>query len=531
MNRCRQLKLTRRAFLKCTLLAPAGGSLKRSLGMVYLTSAIPKAFGLEAATHQQKPNILFLMTDQQRGDCLGCAGNSVIKTPHLDSIAKEGVFFSNAYSSTPSCTPARSAILTGLSPWHHGMIGYGRIAGKYPFELPRALRDAGYYTYGIGKMHWHPQRRLRGYHKILLDESGRVESPGFVSDYRLWFKEQAPDLDPDATGIGWNDYRAKAYALPERLHPTAWTTDRAVDFIEKYERSEPFMLKVSFARPHSPYDPPQRFIDMYDEDDMPAPVVGDWAARYSPHDDPPKPALWHGDLGVHQAKKSRRTYYGSISFIDEQIGRILAALKKSGMDENTLVIFFSDHGDMLGDHHLWRKTYAYEGSAKIPMLLRWPKSMGMEHQRGKTLPQPVEMRDVLPTFLDAAGVPIPNHLDGKSMLELVRGNTKDWRPFIDLEHSMCYNKDHWNALTDGRFKYIYYAYDGREELFDMAGDPGELHNLAAEPAHKNTLLQWRQRMVEHLSERGEQFVSGGKLAIRKERMLYSPHFPKETTGG
>ncbi len=530
MSRCRQLKLTRRAFLKSSLLVPAGGSLKRSLGMVALTSAIPKAFGLEAATHQRRPNILYLMTDQHRGDCLGCAGNPVIKTPNLDSIAKEGVVFSSAYSSTPSCTPARSAILTGLSPWHHGMIGYGRIAGGYPFELPRALRDAGYYTYGIGKMHWFPQRRLRGYHKILLDESGRVQSPGFVSDYRLWFKEQAPELDPDATGIGWNDYRAKAYALPQRLHPTAWTADRAVDFIEKYERSEPFMLKVSFARPHSPYDPPKRFIDMYNEDDMPAPVVGDWAAQYGPHDDPPKPTLWHGDLSVLQAKKSRRAYYGSVTFIDEQIGRILAALKKSGMYDKTLIIFFSDHGDMLGDHHLWRKTYAYEGSAKIPMLLRWPKSMGMDHQRGKTLPQPVELRDILPTFLDAAGAPIPNHLDGKSMLELVRGNTKDWRPFIDLEHSMCYNKEHWNALTDGKVKYIYYAFDGREELFDLTGDLGELHNLAAEPAHKNTLLKWRQRMVEHLSERGEQFVSGGKLAIRKERFLYSPHFPKETAG-
>ena len=528
MSRYSRFNVTRRAFLKSTLLVPAGGSLKRSLGMVALTSPIPKAFGLEAATRQKKPNILFLMTDQQRGDCLGCAGNPVIKTPHLDSIAKEGVVFSNAYTSTPSCTPARSAILTGLSPWHHGMIGYGRVAGKHPFELPRAIRDAGYYLHGIGKMHWFPQRRLRGYHKILLDESGRVESPGFVSDYRLWFKEQAPEMDPDATGIGWNDYRGKAYALPERLHPTRWTADRAVEFIENYQRSEPFMLKVSFARPHSPYDPPQRFIDMYDEDDMPAPAVGDWAAKYARHEDSPRPSLWHGDLGVRQAKKSRRAYYGSISLIDEQIGRILAALKKSGKYDNTLIIFFADHGDMLGDHHLWRKTYAYEGSAHVPMLLRWPKAMGMDNQRGKSLPQPTELRDVLPTFLDVAGAPIPDSLDGKSLLELVRGNTKDWRPFIDLEHSMCYNKDHWNALTDGKVKYIYYAFDGREELFDLTGDPNELHNLSAEPAHKNTLLIWRRRMVEHLSERGEQFVSGGKLAIRKERLLYSPHFPKET---
>jgi arylsulfatase A-like enzyme len=388
-------------------------------------------------------------------------------------------------------------------------------------------------------MHWYPQKKLRGYHELLVDESGRAETPGFVSDYRLWFKQQAgvpnaefgvgephPDLDPDATGIGWNDHRAKAYALPERLHPTVWTADRAVEFLDKYDRPEPFMLKVSFARPHSPYDPPQRFMDMYNVDDMPAPVVGDWAARYASHEEPPNPSLWHGDLGVKQAKESRRAYYASVTFIDEQIGRILATLKKRGLYDNTLILFFADHGDMLGDHHLWRKTYAYESSANIPMILRWPKSMGLDGQRGKTLPQPVELRDVLPTFLDAAGAPIPSHLDGKSMLEPVRGNTKNWHPYIDLEHSMCYDQDHWTALTDGRVKYIYFAYDGREQLFDLKKDTEELHNLAGDPASEPVLKEWRSRMVKHLAERGEEFVSGGKLAIRKKRLLYSPHYPK-----
>jgi len=475
-----------------------------------------------------KPNILYLMTDQHRADCLGCAGNKTIKTPNLDSIAADGVLFPNAYTSTPSCTPARAGILTGLSPWHHGMLGYGRVAGQYPFELPQAIRDAGYYLFGIGKMHWYPQKKLRGYHGLLVDESGRVETPGFVSDYRLWFKQQAPELDPDATGIGWNDYRAKAYALPERLHPTTWTADRAVEFIEKYDRTEPFLLKVSFARPHSPYDPPQRFMDMYNVDDMPAPVVGDWAKQYAQHEEPPNTSLWHGDLGVRQARESRRAYYASVTFIDEQIGRILAVLKKRSLYDNTLILFFADHGDMLGDHHLWRKTYAYESSANIPMILRWPKSMGMDGQRGRTLPQPTELRDVLPTFLDAAGAPIPGHLDGKSLLEPVRGNTKNWRPWIDLEHSMCYDQDHWTALTDGRLKYIYFAYDGREQLFDLAKDPGELHNLAAEPACEPVLKEWRERMVKHLSERGEEFVSGGKLTLRKKRLLYSPNYPKNS---
>jgi arylsulfatase len=518
MNQGNRSGLTRRVFLKGASAASAGAALFG--GRVF-----------SGPGSSVRPNILYLMTDQHRADCLGCAGNRVVKTPHLDSLAEDGVRFSRAYSSTPSCTPARSAILTGLSPWHHGMLGYGRVAQRHRFELPQAMRDAGYYLFGVGKMHWYPQRKLRGYHEILLDESGRAETPGFVSDYRRWFRQEAPEADPDATGIGWNDYRAKAYAPDERLHPTRWTGDRAVDFIEKYERREPFMLKVSFARPHSPYDPPQRFIDMYEEDQMPAPYVGNWAGRYAEHDEPPKPSLWHGDLGLGQARKSRRGYYGSVTFIDEQVGRIIAALKKRGMYDNTLIVFFSDHGDMLGDHHLWRKTYAYEGSANIPMLLRWPKTMGMDERRGRTLSEPVELRDILPTLLDAAGAEIPEHLDGISLLGAVRGDAEGRRAFIDLEHSMCYSSDHWNALTDGRFKYIYFAYDGREQLFDMQSDPGELHDLAGEAVHKETLLLWRERMVKHFAERGDQFVSEGKLRQRKNRLLYSPDYPRDAGNG
>jgi arylsulfatase len=262
---------------------------------------------------------------------------------------------------------------------------------------------------------------------------------------------------------------------------------------------------------------------------MPAPHVGDWAGRNAPHEEPPNPSLWHGDLGVRRARESRRAYYGSVTFIDEQIGHIVTALKKRGLYDNTLILFCADHGDMLGDHHLWRKTYAYEGSAKIPMIVRWPRSMGRAGQRGGKLPQPVELRDVLPTFLDAAGATIPSHLDGRSLLELVRGRTDQWRPFIDLEHSMCYSSDHWTALTDGKQKYIYYAYDGREQLFDLDQDPGECRDLARESGAQDTLKLWRQRMVAHLSERAREFVENGALKTRKKRLLYSPDYPGKGT--
>jgi arylsulfatase A-like enzyme len=471
-----------------------------------------------------RPNILLIMGDQHRGDCIGADGNRAIRTPNLDRLATEGVLFSHAYSSVPSCTPARSGLLTGLSPWRHGMLGYGRVAERYPVEKPRALRDAGYYTIGIGKMHWHPQRNGHGFHALLLDESSREESPEFRSDYRCWFASEAPNLQYDASGIGWNDYRSKPYALPERLHPTHWTGETAVRFLTTYDRPEPFFLKVSFARPHSPYDPPDRFWRQYDGAELPKAVIGKWAARYAPRSDDSF-NIWHGDLGPEQVRASRQGYYGSVSFIDEEIGRILEALEKCGRLEDTLILYTSDHGDMTGDHHLWRKTYAYEASARIPMLMRWPDGLVPE-RRGQVAPQPVELRDVLPTFLEAAQAPGGESLDGRSLLAVARGKTEGWRPHIDLEHDICYGpENHWNALTDGHVKYIFHAQHGEEQLFDLDADPGELSDLAGDPQHQQTLRTWRNRVIDHLSERGEPFVKDGQLALRPESTLYSPNHP------
>ncbi len=472
----------------------------------------------------ERPNILFLMGDQHRGDCIGVDGNRAIQTPNLDRIASEGAHFRCAYSSTPTCTPARAALLTGLSPWQHGMLGYDKVAERYPFEKPRAFREAGYYTMSIGKNHFTPQRNGHGYEKILLDESGREETIDFRSDYRAWFYSTSPHLDPGVTGIGWNDYRARAYALPEELHPTTWTGQCAVRFLQNYNQSAPFLLKVSFARPHSPYDPPERLMKMYENADIPKATVGQWAERYAPRSDG-SDSIWHGNMGEAQVRHSRQGYYGSVSFIDEWIGKILATLEEKGILENTLVVYLSDHGDMTGDHHLWRKSYPYQSSARIPMLLRWPASL-LSASRGKTFQQPVELRDVLPTFLDAASISIPDFIEGRSLLQLVRGDTEDWRTYIDLEHDICYDKtNHWNALTDGREKYIFHAFDGREQLFNLVDDPGELNDLSSDSQHNSTLRNWRNRMIEHLSERGENWVKSGQLALRPDSIRRSPHYP------
>ena len=166
------------------------------------------------------------------------------------------------------------------------------------------------------------------------------------------------------------------------------------------------------------------------------------------------------------------------------------------------------------------------------MLLSWPKSMGFDNIRGSTFDQPVEIRDILPTFLDAAGEPVPASLDGRSLLNLVRGKKDDWRPFIDIEHSACYAKlTDYHALVNNEHKYIYHACSGREQLFDLKNDPGELHNLADNPDSQKLLRQWRNRLVKHLAERGKPFVDGDKLLIRKSSMLYGPNYPGSTGQG
>ncbi|MBZ5583804.1 MAG: arylsulfatase [Acidobacteriia bacterium] len=478
---------------------------------------------LEAGGEQERPNILLLMADQHRADCVGAAGNAAIHTPNLDRLARGGVMFRHAYSSTPTCTPARAALLTGMSPWNYGMLGYGAVAERYSVEMPRLLRDAGYYTAGIGKMHWRPQRALHGFHMTLLDESGRVESGDFRSDYRAWFWSERPDGDPDASGMDWNGYDAKPYPLPERLHPTAWIGETAVRFLRDYERPEPFFLKVSFERPHSPYDPPKRWMARY-SGSLPPAQVGSWADKYRPRNSG-RPDIWHGDPGQGIMARARQGYYGSVSFVDEQIGRILDALNGRGWLNRTLVLYLADHGDMLGDHYLWRKSYAYEGSARIPMLLHWPSGLGAAN-RGSAIANPVEIRDVLPTLLDAAGIVAPKGVDGVSLLQLVRNSASGWREWIDLEHDVCYSpENHWNALPDGKWKYIFHSLNGQEQLFNLEADPHERHDLAGDSAQSSELRMWRERLITHLSPRGDAWVAGGRLQLRAGSRLYSPNYP------
>jgi arylsulfatase A-like enzyme len=265
-------------------------------------------------------------------------------------------------------------------------------------------------------------------------------------------------------------------------------------------------------------------MNLYQDAPLPEAQAGRWAERYEPRNSQ-RTDIWHGRLSPAEIRRSRQGYYGCVTQMDEQVGRILDALEKRGWLEETLILFVSDHGDMTGDQNLWRKSYAYEPSAHVHMLMRWPAGM-LDARRGTVMPQPVELRDVLPTFLEAAGREPSRPVDGRSLLSLMRGGGAGWREFIDLEHDVCYSpENHWNALTDGRWKYIFHARDGEEQLFDLEADPHELVDLADDTRHASELRRWRNRLIEHFAERGAPFVRNGKLGLRPEAMPHSPNFP------
>ncbi|MFE5318284.1 arylsulfatase [Paenibacillus sp. NPDC056579] len=462
-----------------------------------------------------KPNVILIMTDQQRWDTLSCAGNPVIQTPNLDYLASEGTLFDNAYSCTPSCIPARASLLTGMNPWNTGILGMGRGQGPmgtgFEHTLPGELAQAGYHTQGVGKMHFSPQRALNGFHRTVLDESGRAEDPGFVSNYRRWFEQnKTGDYDYTDHGISWNSWMARPNHAPEYLHPTNWTVNESIQFLKERDPRKPFFLKMSFARPHSPYDALPYYFDLYMKKNLPSAVVGEWASIHDDKRTAFNPDAWRGKRTGEDIHQARAGYYGSINHIDHQIGRLFHYLKKQKLWQNTLIIFTSDHGDMMGDHNLWRKTYAYEGSAHVPMIVKLPQQAGVPV--AERVDAPVVLQDIMPTILDAVGLQIPDTVDGKSVLPLMMEEKPLWRDYIHGEHSTCYSEEQeMQYVTDGRIKYIWFPRLGTEQLFDLRQDRYELIDRSTDPNYSDTLLHWRRRLIAELAPRDVGLTEGDRL--------------------
>jgi arylsulfatase A-like enzyme len=477
----------------------------------------------------QKPNILLITTDQQRGDCLGCAGHPALETPYLDELAESGAYYPHAYTSVPSCTPARAGILTGMDQWNHGRLTMtGNDALEYPATLPGELTKAGYHTQAIGKMHHAPQRRLYGFHNMVLDESGRREGK-FISDYHTWFeqnKEGAYGYRDHS--IDWNSWMGRPSHLPEHLHPTHWTASEGINFLQQRDPTKPFFMWLSFARPHSPYDAPQSYWDMYaNHPDIPKAAVGDWAGEFDKKiADVNAPFSHRTDRETHNA---RAGYYGNITFIDHQIGRVLYELRRHDPQTyaNTLIIFTSDHGDMMGDHHHWRKTYAYEGSARIPFIVKYPDTW-KDMPRGQVYDHPIELRDIMPTLLDAAGIEIPDSVDGRSLLDIPRDQDQNWRDCVQGEHTTCYTAEHgMQYVSDGHEKYIWFHHTGKEQYFNLDEDPLECTDLSQSPDLQDRVQHWRKRLAQINEERGDPRGQNGELVPQPDGALrLSPNYQK-----
>jgi arylsulfatase A-like enzyme len=458
----------------------------------------------------ERPNIILFTTDQHRGDHISISGHPVVETPYVDSFVKRGAYFPNAYTEIPSTTGARRCLHAGQGSYTCGLVGYSTVPWDPPTTLAQELAAAGYHCINVGWRNMHPARKLFGFHNVICHDIREEKD-----DYWEWLREKlGPWASERGHGVGANAWAARPWHLAEEYHPTVWTTQVSLEQIRKRDPTRPFFIWISHMRPHSPYDPPQAFWDMYINRELPEIPVGDWAKKY----DVPNPGLaitaWYGRLTPEQNQRGRAGYMGSCTHIDYQLGFLLEELSRTfGVLNDTFILFTSDHGDMMGDHHLHRKTYAYEGSARIPFVIRYPK--GWDLPTG-TFENVVGLQDVMPTLLEAAGVSIPDTVTGKSVLGAIRG--EKWREFLHGEHSPNYSlKQGMQYLTDGKEKYIYFPASGQEQFFDLKEDRQELHDLAQDASCAKRVAMWRERLIKILAARNDPATDGKKLLVRKER--------------
>ena len=481
---------------------------------------------------RNRPNILLIVTDQQRGDCLGIDGHPVLQTPNMDEIACDGVRFRRAYAECPSCIPARRTLMSGQAPAAQGMVGFiGRVPFDPPATLAGELRNAGYETRMIGKLHLWPPRQRFGFDCVEWAESTRGPPANAGNDYLDWLHGEVPvDRWAMAHGATPNGWIGRPNHLPTALTHSAWCVTRAIEFLRRRDPTAPFFLNVSFIDPHPPFTPPKIFYDQYDRMALPDPVIGDWVVPFSgPRRGLDPEGSDYGmrlDLDPIQMHTCRAAYYGLIAHVDAELGRLVQFMRDQDVLDDTFIVFVSDHGEMLGDHQLFEKTRAFEASARVPFLCRAPD--WMECVPGVILDHPVGLQDVMPTLLDVAGTSVPPAVTGRSVLPLWRSSDAPWRDVLHGEHSgfQDYVRDGNHFLVDGRMKYIWFSQTGSELLFDLSVDPNECHDLSGE----QDLMSWRSRLADVLRDRPEGFTDGSRLiAGQPQDHLLPTHVPDGMT--
>lgn len=461
-----------------------------------------------------RPNILLITTDQQRGDCLGIEGHPVLQTPNLDELGFAGTHFRRAYSECPSCVPARRVLMSGQAPAANGVVGMRSYDDwNPPHTLAGELTNAGYQSEMIGKLHLYPLRKRYGFeHLTLADASHSWDGTIGENEYVDWLRESGePLIEPGiAHGVDVNGWVGRPTHLPEEKTHTFWCVSKAIEFLTRRDPTTPFFLNLSLIDPHPPLTPPRFYYDRYIGEDLPPPVVGDWVDWLPQTQRGSRVNAPRVHLDERTMRQTRAAYFGLINFVDDQIGRLMNVLRRQGAFNDTFILFSSDHGEMMGDHHMFRKTFAYEGSARVPLLARAPAAW--QFPENVSTGAPVGWQDIMPTLLDAASVNIPATVTGQSLLPLMRGEEASKpREILHGEHAGCYDvADGMHFLTDGHSKYIWFSQTGREQLFDLDDDPNELHDLASS-GENHQLSRWRGQLAAILAARPEGFSDGERL--------------------
>lgn len=470
---------------------------------------------LAAQANIPRPNILFLMTDQHRVDSLGANGNAIIKTPHLDSLARRGANFSHMFVQAPVCVPSRVSHFTGRYPHaHRNRVNYTACDPREVF-LQRRLKDAGYVTGSAGKLHYYPATREHamstGWDEVALDDGVAHTDP--FSDYVKWRRANDPNAATPylATRPGAaNPFRG---AIPYEFTPTAWTGRESRAILRKLASTpKPFFLHASFFKPHAPHTVPEPFDSMYSDVEIPLPAR---LTRGEIERLPlPLQRLILRGRPQYEMDRTRlqwiwRSYYAGISMVDREVGLILEELERTGKADNTIIVLSSDHGDQLLEHGFEGKNAFFESSVRIPFFIAWPNKIAAARYH-----QLVETVDLVPTLLDLAGVPVPVNVQGRSLAPLLMGSGYTARdavfseniipevitggsldmPYVPgkgvagIRHPDC------KMVRTREWKFNYYpGYEG--ELYDLANDPGETRNLyrerpAAMREMKDRLLDW-----------------------------------------
>lgn len=449
-----------------------------------------------------KPNIVFITADQWRGDCIGFLNRHPVMTPHINQLANEGVTFTQAYADCPVCMPQRVTFLTGKAGSRTGVTR--NTNERLPIDPKKSLpgiltREGGYQTKAIGKMHFNPERARFGFEHITLHPN----------DYVNWLEETEYKGLYRGHGLGGNEIYPAESAVPERFTHTNWIVDESIRFLEQRDPDAPFFLWMVFEAPHSPFDPPESYVRLYQNITVSDRVYGEWDADDIPFLYERNKAQKFCPLEGEMLKETRRRYYAQITHIDYQIGRFLGELHSRGLYDNTVIVFTSDHGEHLGDHGLFGKASFLNSSANVPLIMSLPSCIPLA-ENGLRIDTPVLTADIYPTLLEMAGLPVPDDIDGVSLTDRIATGKGDETRIIFGEFG---EENGTSFAHNGRYKYIYYNAGGREQLFDAAKDKDDRIDLSQRPEYQDIKEELRSRLEKYLAYHKSPKIENGKFKV------------------